>query len=48
MSPSWDLPNPGITPLPPVPPALEMDSLQTSRWGSPAHSLGQPLTNFKE
>ena len=47
-SPSRDLPNPGIKPLPPVLPALEVGSSQLSHWGSPANSLGQPVTNLKE
>ena len=30
--PPGDLPNPGIEPVPPVPPALQEDSLPLSHW----------------
>ena len=34
-SPAGDLPDPGIEPTSPVAPALQVDSLPLSHWGSP-------------
>ena len=36
--PAWDLPDPEIKPASPVAPALQVDSLPLSLWGSPLTS----------
>ena len=38
--PPEDLPGPGIKPESPVAPALQMDPLPLSHWGSPGKTLG--------
>ena len=38
-SPPGDLPNPGIEPVSPVTPALQVDSVPLSHWGSPKYSV---------
>ena len=37
--PPEDLPHPGIKPMSPVSPALQVDSLLLSHWGSPPKSV---------
>ena len=37
--PSGNLPDPGIEPISPVTPALQLDSLPLNHWGSPLYIL---------